>query len=92
VRRLGLPAVFVFVDTPSREDLARRLEGRGSDPQERDRRLREADRERAERARYDAVVVNGDLERAYAEFTATLARLGIGGKRKETTASWKKKD
>ena len=67
LRELGTEGIYVFVDVPDITELRRRLEERGTDsPEVIDRRVRKAEAERQERHRYDHIVVNDDLERAYA--------------------------
>ena len=68
-------ALLVFVAAPSREEQRRRLEGRGTDsPEAVERRLEEAEaEERVAARRFDAVVVNDDVERAVSEISAILA-------------------
>jgi len=67
LRELGTDGIYVFVDVPDITELRRRLEERGTDsPEVIDRRVRKAEAERQERHRYDHIVVNDDLERAYA--------------------------
>lgn len=68
LKRLEQPGVYVFVDVPDLDELRRRLEARGTDsPEVIERRVAKAEDERRERDKYDRVVVNHDLERAYAE-------------------------
>jgi guanylate kinase len=68
-------AVLVFVKPPSRAEQRRRLLARGGDdPDEIERRLAEADAEEALAPRFDAVVVNDDLDRAVEEVAAILDR------------------
>ncbi|HED66945.1 MAG TPA: guanylate kinase [Planctomycetes bacterium] len=70
LKTLGLevPSVFVFIAPPSMEELEARLRGRGTDaPEVIERRLEKAREELLARDKYDAVVVNEDLERAVAE-------------------------
>jgi guanylate kinase len=68
LKTLRQPGVYVFVDVPDLDELRRRLEARGTDaPEVIDRRVAKAEDERRERDKYDRVVVNDDLERAYAE-------------------------
>lgn len=63
----------VFIDVPSLEELRRRLEKRGEDaPDVIERRLRNAEGERARRGEFAAVVVNDVLETAYAELRALV--------------------
>ena len=67
VRRVFRDALLIFVLPPSAEELARRLSGRASeDPAERRRRLTNALREIEAAPEFDFVVLNDDLERAYA--------------------------
>ncbi len=70
--RLSLPrALFVFVLPPSLAELERRLRARGTDSDEVvARRLANAGRELAEARWFDAVVVNGELDRASVELEA----------------------
>lgn len=57
----------VFIDVPSLEELRRRLEKRGEDaPDVIERRLRNAEGERARRGEFSAIVVNDVLETAHA--------------------------
>lgn len=65
VKRLFPETGLVFVAPPSREELERRLRGRGTESEDKVRlRLATAERELAVADRYDAVIVNDDLERA----------------------------
>ncbi|MHC4375669.1 MAG: guanylate kinase [Planctomycetota bacterium] len=71
LREAGVEARYLFIDVPSLEELRRRLEQRGTDSEEViARRLAGAERERSARDRYDHVIVNDELERAYAEVLA----------------------
>jgi guanylate kinase len=71
IRAKKIDALFVFIDVPDERELRRRLEGRGTEPIEVvERRLAKATAERAHRSAYDHVVVNDDVERAYAEVCA----------------------
>jgi len=67
-------ALLVFVAAPSRAEQRRRLEGRGTETAESvERRLREAEaEERIAGRRFDAVVVNDEVDRAVAEISAIL--------------------
>ncbi len=73
--RAGLTddVVGVFILPPSVEALAERLSGRGDDPAEIARRMREARAEMSHCREFDHVVVNDDLARATAELRAILA-------------------
>ena len=63
----------VFIDVPSLDELRRRLERRGEDaPDVIERRLRNAEGERARRGEFSAIVVNDDLETARAELRALV--------------------
>lgn len=74
VKRRAPDAVLVFLVPPSREELERRLRARGTEDEATlARRLAEAERELAEAARFDHVVVNDDLDRAADEVLAIIA-------------------
>ncbi len=63
----------VFIDVPSLEELRRRLETRGEDaPETIERRLRNAEGERARRGEFAAVIVNDDLQEAYGRLKALV--------------------
>ncbi len=65
VREAMPEAVTVFIVPPSAADLRRRLEGRGTDqPEEIERRLREAERELEARGEFAHEVVNDDVDAA----------------------------
>ena len=67
VRRVFGDALLIFVLPPSADELARRLTSRASeDPVERRRRMTNAMREIEAASEFDFVVLNDDLERAYA--------------------------
>jgi guanylate kinase len=66
-------ALLVFVQAPSRAEQRRRLLDRGLDDRVTiERRLREAEAEEALADRFDAVVVNDDVDRASEEVAAIL--------------------
>ena len=68
-------AVLIFLDPPSREELLRRLERRGTERGEAlDRRLAAVEREMAEKPRFDHTVVNDDLVRAADQVAAIIER------------------
>lgn len=70
--RYGNEAIAIFILPPSKEELERRLRGRGTDDNDTiARRLAKADFELSYAPQYDVRVVNDDLERAAAE-TASL--------------------
>jgi len=73
VRRAFPDAVLVFIEPPSGEVLEARLRGRETDaPDVIGRRLAEAERELAQRDRYDHVVVNDRLDDAVARIRDIL--------------------
>jgi guanylate kinase len=62
---------FVFLLPPSREELVRRLKGRGTDSEESiAKRLANASGELSQAEWFDSWVVNDDLDEAYAELRA----------------------
>ncbi|WP_297625692.1 guanylate kinase [uncultured Rikenella sp.] len=64
----GDQALSIFIMPPSVEVLRARLEGRGTDsPEAIERRLAKAEQEIAYASKFDRVIVNDDLETAYAE-------------------------
>lgn len=65
--------VGVYILPPSVEALAERLSGRGDDPAEIARRMREARAEMSHCREFDHVLVNDDLTRATGELRAILA-------------------
>jgi guanylate kinase len=68
LKALDEPGVYVFIAPPDMEELRRRLVGRATDtPEVIERRLQKAEDEYRERAKYDHVVVNRDLDQAVAE-------------------------
>jgi guanylate kinase len=63
-----IPGLFLFIAPPSFEELRERLVARATDkPDVIERRLQKAEDEYRERAKYDHVVVNRDLDQAVAE-------------------------
>ena len=74
VRRQFPEALLVFVLPPSREEQRRRLVGRGTDsPDAIERRLADAIAEEAQGERFDATVVNDDVDAAVARVAGILA-------------------
>ena len=74
LRKMGLPALYVFIAPPDMGELRRRLEGRKTEsPEAVKARLDRAEREMSQKDSYDAVVVNRTVERAVEEILA-LAR------------------
>lgn len=75
LRKLGYPGRFVFIAPPTPAELRRRIEARGTESEESIReRMKKVEFELGLKDRYDRVVVNDDLERAYAE---VLTYLGL---------------
>jgi guanylate kinase len=73
-RKVGSDLVTVFVLPPSASELHRRLKSRAQDSESViRRRMAEAGREMSHWREYDYVIVNYDLERAFAELRAILA-------------------
>jgi guanylate kinase len=76
IRAHGMPARFVFVAPPSADELERRLRGRGTEKEDSIRkRLEQSRREMDYSATpgvHDRILVNDDLERAYAELDAFI--------------------
>jgi guanylate kinase len=73
VREERPDALLVFVKAPSREAQRERIAARGADDEEQiARRLAEAEAEEAQSDRFDAVVVNDDVDRAVGEVAAIL--------------------
>lgn len=73
VKRQRPETLLIFVTPPSLEELGRRLTARGTDsPEVIQNRLREAERELAERDKFDFTVVNDDVGRAAAEISAII--------------------
>jgi guanylate kinase len=78
LRRIGVDALFVFLEPPSLEELARRLRARGGDSSESvERRLADAREELRRGATWDHRIVNHDVDRAAREI-ASLAGLPPG--------------
>ncbi len=67
-RILGDRAVSIFICPPSIEELRRRLEGRGdTSPEMIEKRLAKAEKELSYKPYFDRVVVNDDLQHAFAQ-------------------------
>lgn len=76
-------ALLIFVAPPSMEILARRLTERNTESAEQLKlRLARAEMELAEQDKFDEIIVNDDLERAFAEARGLVTRYAIA-----TTAS-----
>ena len=68
LRTMKVPALTVFIEPPSMEELRKRLTGRNTEkPEQLRMRLERAEREMAQRDSYDAVVVNSTVEQAVDE-------------------------
>lgn len=75
LRRSGMPVVTVFLLPPSMEELERRLASRGTeDPAQKARRLAIAMKEMTEAERFDARVVNRDLDGTVEEVARLVER------------------
>lgn len=74
IREAFPDARLVFIEAPSREVLRQRLLTRdpSADARDLERRLAEADMERAAAESFDAIVVNDDVDRATAEIHTLL--------------------
>lgn len=78
LRAASIPARSIFVAPPSLAELRARLSARGTDaPEVVEQRLRVAEQEMEQRARYDHVVVNCDLA---ATIAAVRALLGLSAR------------
>ncbi|MBG00838.1 MAG: guanylate kinase [Acidimicrobiaceae bacterium] len=74
VTKQGLDCLMVFVDTPTIEDQAQRLRGRGDSEEEVQRRIQEGERERSNASELGAIfVINDDLEKAVAEIQSIIS-------------------
>ena len=73
LRGAGTPALFVFVEPPSLDELERRIRARGQDfPDTLSRRLAAARGELARRGEFDLVLVNDDLEETARRLAAAV--------------------
>ena len=82
VRRAMPESISVFILPPSREELERRLRGRGTDAEEViQRRLRDAASDMGHWREFDYVVVNDDFERALADLQRVVAGCGEASSR-----------
>lgn len=72
-RLLGAKATAIFVCPPSIEELRRRLEGRGdTSPEMIEKRLAKAEIEMADKPYFDKIVVNDNLQDAFAQLDAIV--------------------
>lgn len=84
LKALQVDGLYVFISPPSADVLRARLEGRATDSQPViERRLKKAADEMLEAHRYDATIVNDNLDRAFAELQS-LVGLGNGCAQGET--------
>lgn len=73
VKASDIDARYVFIEPPSLEELERRLRGRGTEQEDsiRERLARATlELEFAKTGVHDKIIVNNDLEKAYAELEA----------------------
>lgn len=79
VKKSDLNAKFVFIKPPSVEELERRLRGRGTDAEEAVlKRLAQAKAElefAAQEGVHDKIIVNEDVDKAYAELEGYIMAL-----------------
>ena len=75
----GKACLSIFVSPPSFEELEARLRARGTDPEPViQKRLANAKSEMAESSKFDVVIVNDSLERAYQELKSVVqAKTGL---------------
>ena len=66
-------AVLIFIDTPSPDELVRRLLARGE--KEIEKRMQRVREEVAQKGLFTYVVVNDTLNKAYAEFKSIITRI-----------------
>ena len=72
-RILGDRATSIFICPPSIEELRRRLEGRGdTSPEMIEKRLAKAEEELSYKPQFDRVVINDDLQHAFAQLDAII--------------------
>lgn len=78
LKKTGMDCYYIFVKTPSLEELERRLRARGTETEESlSRRLNIAKTELAyaeEPGNFHSIIVNDDLEIAYNEFKDTISK------------------
>ncbi len=73
IRKKFPEAILIFITTPSRDELEKRLKGRGTDdPQEIDVRLKWADTELIQAAQYDYVVLNDFVDNAVSKLECII--------------------
>lgn len=70
---LGDRATSIFICPPSIDELRRRLEGRGdTSPEMIEKRLAKAEEELSYKPQFDRVVINDDLQHAFAQLDAII--------------------
>jgi guanylate kinase len=68
-------AVLIFIDAPDLRVLEERLGKRGTEDYDKmKKRLEHAERERKEKDKYDHVLINEDLEKAYNELVSVIQK------------------
>jgi guanylate kinase len=73
LRKMGAPALFVFIAPPDMAELRKRLTGRNEDtPEAVKTRLERAEREMAQKDTYDAIVVNAVVQQAVDEIMSIV--------------------
>lgn len=73
-KELGLDVVYVFLAPPTFDDLAKRLESRGTEtPEQRAKRLETARVELAAEPEFDVVITNDEVDRAADELWSVIA-------------------
>jgi len=83
IRRALPECQSIFILPPSRDELERRLRGRGTDAEDViQRRLRDAATDMTHWSEFDYVVVNDDFERALADLHAIVQGRGGSSRRK----------
>jgi guanylate kinase len=76
-------SITIFIMPPTTEILRKRIESRGADSLEViERRMKNAEREMAQRDLYRHVIVNDSLHKAVAEIVSIVERYGKGERRK----------
>jgi guanylate kinase len=73
-------ALFIFIMPPSIEELEKRLIGRGTEPQDViDKRIEKAKKEITQADKYQYIVVNDDLDRAYNQIKEIIEKNKVRG-------------
>ena len=74
-KELGLDVMYVFLAPPTFDDLAKRLESRGTEnAEQREKRLETARVEIAAESEFDRVIVNDEVDRAANELWGVIAQ------------------